>query len=62
MDDYCDYCGEKGEHLYLRILGFTEDEGEEFPLVKIWCGDCEPGDEIDLAAYTAFAAYFDKED
>lgn len=60
-DDDCDYCSapydaDKGG--YLRPIGFTQltEDGPRLPLVKTWCGDCEPGDECDAEAAAAVRA------
>lgn len=50
----CDYCG-RPDARYLRPIGFTqlEIDGPRYPLVKVWCRDCEPNDTIDLEARAA---------
>lgn len=52
----CDYCGatyDAAERGYLRPIGFTQltEDGPRLPLVKTWCGNCEPDDECDAEAY-----------
>lgn len=66
-DDCCDYCGapydaEAGG--YLRPIGFTQltEDGPRLPLVKTWCGGCEPDDECDPEAYEAVRAAFPRAD
>ena len=48
----CDYCHEQHESGYMRAVGFLqlEEDGPNNPLVKFWCGKCEPDDEIDSEA------------
>jgi hypothetical protein len=66
-DDACDYCGapydvDKGG--YLRPIGFTQltEDGPRMPLVKTWCGECEPGDECDPEAAAAVRGAFPRSD
>lgn len=52
----CDYCGAKydaDEGGYLRAVGFTQltEDGPRLPLVKTWCGHCEPDDDCDAEAH-----------
>jgi hypothetical protein len=61
----CDYCGadyDASEGGYLRPVGFTTltDDGPRLPLVKTWCGKCEPDDQTDPEAYTAARASITK--
>lgn len=52
--DWCDYCHDDLEGtFYLRAVDFTDFDGHRAPLVKTWCGSCEPGDAIDPAASAA---------
>lgn len=62
----CDYCGaeyDAAEGGYLRPIGFTQltEDGPRSPLVKTWCGNCEPGDECDPEAHAAVLAAMRKE-
>lgn len=50
--DFCDYCHEEIEGTFrLRAVGFVEEYNA--PLVKVWCGECEVPDDIDLEAHEA---------
>lgn len=58
--DWCDYChDELPTTAYWRAVGFTDIDGDSSaPLVKTWCGTCEPGDQIDPAASAELKARF----
>lgn len=51
--DTCDYC-HSSEARSIRIIGWTELEGGRYPQAKLWCRQCEPGDECDPDATAHF--------
>ena len=58
MDDWCDYCQADMPRVgNMRAVGWTKltEDGPDLPLVKFWCGSCEPDDEINLEAHAVVA-------
>ncbi|MFK5691313.1 hypothetical protein ACI3EY_16770 [Ornithinimicrobium sp. LYQ92] len=54
MSESCDYCyTSESDAFYLRAIGFTEYDGYRSPLVKAWCGNCEPDEPTDPEATAA---------
>lgn len=52
----CDYCQvELAETHYMRAIGFTELNGKNVPLIRVWCGFCTPDDEVNLIARAMIA-------
>lgn len=55
--DFCDYCGQGfGDTGFLRAVGFSETLWEGVPkppLVRLWCGACQPNDTVDPDAHRA---------
>lgn len=49
--NFCDYCqAECGKYLNLRAVDFDDNKA----IVKAWCGNCEPPDDINPDAEAAF--------
>lgn len=53
LEDQCDYCYE-AKATKMRPVGMTTLSGEpekQYPLVKFWCGECAPDDDMSVEAY-----------
>lgn len=53
IDTDCDYCRRR-PGVYLRFVGFIELAEARLPEVRLWCGECQTDDDIDMAALNAF--------
>lgn len=51
-EEFCDYCGAPDARK-MRPIGFDKIEGVRTPVIRLWCGDCEPDDECDQEAFLA---------
>ncbi len=55
--DFCDYCGaEMVGQAFIRIVGYTDLNGVQYPKCKFHCGTCPTPNDIDVKASADFKA------